>query len=66
MYSEWAEAQISKVKGILNAAREDHTEAVKSRIESVQQMGTVVDITKSLFEVSKVWELVILPRASLT
>lgn len=54
MYSEWAEGQINKIKGILNAARADHTEAVKTRIESVQQMGSVVDITKSLFEVSKV------------
>lgn len=54
MYSEWAEGQINKIKGILNAAREDHTAAVKTRIDSVQQMGSVVDITKSLFEVSKV------------
>lgn len=54
MYSEWAEGQINKIKGILNAAREDHTAAVKTRIESVQQLGSVVDITKSLFEVSKV------------
>jgi F-type H+-transporting ATPase subunit b len=54
MYSEWAEGQVAKVKGILNAAREDHTAAVRSRIENVQQMGGVVDITKALFEVSKV------------
>ncbi len=54
MYSEWAEGQINKIKGILNAARADHTEAVKTRIESVQQMESVVDVTKALFEVSKV------------
>ena len=53
-YSEWAEGQISKVRNILNAARADHTEAVKARIESVQQLGSVVEITKTLFEVSKV------------
>ena len=27
---------------------------VKARIDSVQQLGSVVDITKTLFEVSKV------------
>ncbi|CCU81336.1 unnamed protein product [Blumeria hordei] len=53
MYKEWAESQIDKVKNILNSARADHTEAVKSRIESVKQLGGVVDITKTLFEVSK-------------
>lgn len=54
MYSEWAEGQNKKIAGILNAARADHTQAVKSRIENVQQMSGVIDITKSLFEVSKV------------
>jgi hypothetical protein len=54
MYKEWADGQVNKIKGILNAARADHTEAVKTRIESVQQLGGVVDITKTLFEVSKV------------
>jgi F-type H+-transporting ATPase subunit b len=53
MYKEWAESQNEKIKNILNSARADHTEAVKSRIEDVKQMGGVVDITKSLFEVSK-------------
>jgi F-type H+-transporting ATPase subunit b len=53
MYKEWAEAQNEKIRGILNAARADHTQAVKNRIENVQQMGGVVDITKALFEVSK-------------
>ncbi|KAJ4410293.1 atp4 subunit B of the stator stalk of mitochondrial F1F0 ATP synthase [Gnomoniopsis sp. IMI 355080] len=53
MYTEWAEAQNKKIAGILNAARADHTQAVKTRIDSVQQMSGVVDITKSLFEVSK-------------
>lgn len=53
-YKEWAEAQNDKIKNILNSARADHTEAVKGRIEDVKQMGGVVDITKGLFEVSKV------------
>merc|ERR1711939_421051 len=38
MYKEWADGQVNKIKGILNAARADHTEAVKTRIESVQQL----------------------------
>ncbi|KAJ3572482.1 hypothetical protein NPX13_g5030 [Xylaria arbuscula] len=53
MYKEWAQAQNEKIKGILNAARDDHTQAVKNRIDNVQQMGGVVDVTKALFEVSK-------------
>ncbi|KAH7030952.1 uncharacterized protein B0I36DRAFT_322875 [Microdochium trichocladiopsis] len=53
MYKEWAEAQNEKIKGILNSARSDHTQAVQDRIANVQQMGGVVDITKGLFEVSK-------------
>ncbi|KAM4055003.1 mitochondrial ATP synthase B chain precursor [Hirsutella rhossiliensis] len=52
-YKEWAEAQNQKIKNILNSARADHTEAVKTRIEDVKQMGGVVDITKGLFNVSK-------------
>ena len=54
MYKEWAQGQVNKIKGILNAAREDHTAAVKQRIDNVKQLGGVVDITKQLFEVSKV------------
>ncbi|EMR71122.1 atp3 gamma subunit of the F1 sector of mitochondrial F1F0 ATP synthase [Eutypa lata] len=53
MYKEWAQAQNEKIKGILNSARADHTQAVKDRIENVQQMGGVVDVTKALFAVSK-------------
>ncbi|MCJ1226222.1 atp4 subunit B of the stator stalk of mitochondrial F1F0 ATP synthase [Toensbergia leucococca] len=53
MYKEWADGQVSKMKGILNAAREDHTSAVKQRMDSVKELGSVIDITKSLFEVSK-------------
>ncbi|PFH62100.1 hypothetical protein XA68_15061 [Ophiocordyceps unilateralis] len=52
-YKEWAEAQNQKIKNILNSARADHTEAVKSRIEDVKQMNGVVEITKNLFDVSR-------------
>ena len=54
MYKEWAEGQNEKIKNILNAARDDHTQAVKNRIVDVEQMSGVIDITKSLFAVSKV------------
>lgn len=54
MYSEWADSQVNKIKGILNTARNDHTKAVQQRIDNVKDLAGVVDVTKSLFEVSKV------------
>lgn len=54
MYKEWAEGQVQKQKDILNSARADHTDAVKQRVENVKQLSGVVDVTKQLFEVSKV------------
>lgn len=57
MYSDWAQGQINKMKGILNSAREDHTKAVKDRIDNVSQLGSVIDVTKNLFEVSRVGPL---------
>ena len=54
VYNEWAATQIAKIGGILEAARADHREAVKSRIDNVKQLGEVIDVTKQLFEVSKV------------
>lgn len=54
IYNEWASVQIAKVSGILNSARAGHREAVQSRIDNVKQLGSVVDVTKQLFEVSKV------------
>lgn len=54
MYTQWATAQRNKIKGILNSAREDHTNAVKARIDSVNNLSSVVEVTKDLFEVSKV------------
>ncbi|KAF2459923.1 ATP synthase subunit 4 mitochondrial precursor [Lineolata rhizophorae] len=53
MYKEWAQGQEAKMKGILNAARDDHTSAVKKRITDVKDLSGVIDITKTLFEVSK-------------
>ena len=54
MYKEWADTQIHKIKGIMNTARAGHADAVKARIEDVKPLSNVVDITKQLFEVSKV------------
>lgn len=54
MYKEWADATVGKYKDILNTARKGHAEAVKTRIEDVKPLSNVVEITKSLFEVSKV------------
>lgn len=56
-YSQWAEGYIDKLKKIMQTAREDHKEAVQSRIDSVQGVGEVVQITKDLFAVSKVCQL---------
>jgi F-type H+-transporting ATPase subunit b len=53
-YAEWAKGQSEKVAGILNTARKNHTDAVQNRIASVTELGGVIDITKTLFEVSKV------------
>ena len=52
-YSDWAEGNIQKIAGVLNQSRTEHTQAVKDRITSVEQMKDVVDITKGLFALSK-------------
>lgn len=54
LYGEWANTQINKIRDILQSARQDHVKAVEDRIDSVSQMSSVVDVTKALFEVSKV------------
>ena len=53
MYNEWADGQIAKIKGILDASRAGHADAVKARIEDVKPLSNVVEITKDLFAVSK-------------
>ncbi|KAK2741919.1 atp4 subunit B of the stator stalk of mitochondrial F1F0 ATP synthase [Myotisia sp. PD_48] len=52
-YKDWAAGQINKQTEILNSARADHVGAVKQRIEDVKPLSEVVDITKTLFQVSK-------------
>ena len=41
------------MKDLLNASRTEHTQAVKDRIASVEQMKDVVSVTESLFAISK-------------
>lgn len=53
-YKEWAENHIARIKGVLEGARDEHTQAVKDRIDAVGQMKDVVSLTEGLFAVSKV------------
>lgn len=53
-YASWADGYADKIRGILQTARQDHKNAVQSRIDSVKPIGEVVDVTKNLFAVSKV------------
>ncbi|KAL6297856.1 hypothetical protein BKA93DRAFT_839417 [Sparassis latifolia] len=52
-YRDWAEGHIQRIKGVLEKSRTEHTQAVKDRIESVEQMKDVVSITQGLFALSK-------------
>lgn len=54
-YAAHAETEIQKYKDMLNASRVEHTEAVKRRIGDVKQLSGVVETTKELFELSKVY-----------
>lgn len=56
-YKNWAEGHIDKIRGILNSSRTAHTDAVKQRIDAVEQMKDVVSITEGLFAISKVLAL---------
>jgi F-type H+-transporting ATPase subunit b len=53
-YKEWAENHIARIKGVLDGARAEHTQAVKDRIDEVGQMKDVVSLTQGLFAISKV------------
>ncbi|KAF8448791.1 ATP4, subunit B of the stator stalk of mitochondrial F1F0 ATP synthase [Boletus edulis BED1] len=52
-YKSWANGHIERVKAVLNDARAGHTQAVKDRINSVEQMKDVVSLTEGLFTLSK-------------
>ena len=53
-YRDWANGHIQRIKGVLDNARSEHTQAVKDRISSVEDMKDVVALTKGLFALSKV------------
>ncbi|KIJ21041.1 hypothetical protein PAXINDRAFT_165836 [Paxillus involutus ATCC 200175] len=52
-YRDWANANIERIKNVLDSARAEHTQAVKDRISSVGQMKDVVSLTEALFALSK-------------
>jgi Mitochondrial ATP synthase B chain precursor (ATP-synt_B) len=45
---EWAEHHIARIKSVLNGARDEHTQAVKVRLDSIDQMKEVVSLTEGL------------------
>ena len=53
-YTKFADGYIQRMKDILYSAKEDHKAAVVQRMESVKELGGVVEVTKQLFDVSKV------------
>ncbi|KAI0258650.1 hypothetical protein BC834DRAFT_910625 [Gloeopeniophorella convolvens] len=52
-YKEWAEGHIARIKGVLDGARAEHTQAVQDRIDAVGEMKDVVALTQGLFALSK-------------
>jgi len=52
-YRDWADGHIDRVRKVLEGARAEHTQAVKDRINSVEQMKDVVSLTEGLFALSK-------------
>lgn len=52
-YKEWAENHIARIKGVLDGARAEHTQAVQDRIDAVGQMKDAVALTQGLFALSK-------------
>jgi F-type H+-transporting ATPase subunit b len=52
-YRDWANGHIERIKNVLESSRTEHTQAVKSRIDSVEQMKDVVSLTQGLFALSK-------------
>ncbi|KAH7920904.1 ATP4, subunit B of the stator stalk of mitochondrial F1F0 ATP synthase [Leucogyrophana mollusca] len=52
-YRDWAAGHIERVRSVLESSRSEHTQAVKDRINSVEQMKDVVSLTEGLFAISK-------------
>lgn len=51
--AEYMTERAERINSVLRKARQDHKLAVQERIDSVSELGGVVDITKSLFALSK-------------
>ncbi|KAI8073905.1 hypothetical protein BC940DRAFT_315501 [Gongronella butleri] len=52
-FTNMANDHITRIKTVLNQARDDHKAAVQDRIDQVGQMKDIVDVTKALFELSR-------------
>ncbi|KAI8079806.1 uncharacterized protein BX664DRAFT_269248 [Halteromyces radiatus] len=52
-FTAMSNEHINRIKTVLNQARDDHQSAVQERIDQVGQMKDLVDVTKTLFELSR-------------
>lgn len=52
-YGSWARGHVETFKNVLNQARQGHVQAVKDRIDGVNQVKDIVGVTQSLFDLSK-------------
>lgn len=52
-YNEWSDKTIAKIGGIMQAARNDHTSAIRERIDQVASLQEVESVTQALFHTSK-------------
>lgn len=52
-FNEWAAQSSNHIRKVLEDARARHRGIVQARIDEVDQMSDIVDVTKSLFEMSK-------------
>ena len=53
-YKAWAQGHIDRQKAVLNEAKQNHKDVVQERLDSLQELSGVIDITRGLFEVSRV------------
>ncbi|KAG4306066.1 hypothetical protein PORY_000054 [Pneumocystis oryctolagi] len=52
-YINWMDSHINHMRTLLNDSRQEHALAIKERINTIETLKDVVDVTKHLFEVSK-------------
>jgi F-type H+-transporting ATPase subunit b len=53
-YSSWANGHIERITNILQGARQEHTQAITERMDSVKDLKEVVPLTQNLYAVAKV------------